>query len=89
MLVLSRKSEESIVIGDQIEVKVIEVRGDTVRLGVSAPKNISIYRKEVHEAIQRENIAAAQSAGRDLSRLADALKKQKLKQKEPQERPEK
>lgn len=54
MLVLSRKQDESIVIGGEIEVMIVEIRGDKVRLGITAPKNIEVHRKEVHEAIQRE-----------------------------------
>lgn len=54
MLVLSRKTNESIVIGDAIKVMIIEVRGGKVRLGIDAPKEVSVHRSEVHEAIQRE-----------------------------------
>jgi carbon storage regulator len=58
MLVLSRKKGESIVIDDQIEVTVVAVDGDTIKLGIEAPKNISIHRKEIYLAIQEENKAA-------------------------------
>lgn len=54
MLVLSRLRDESIVIGDSILVTVVAIRGDKVRLGVSAPKDISVHRKEVYDAIRRE-----------------------------------
>lgn len=54
MLVLSRQKDESIIIGDDIEVTIIDVRGDKVRLGIKAPKSVSVHRKEVYEAIQRE-----------------------------------
>ena len=54
MLVLSRQKDESIIIGDDVEVTIVDVRGDKVRLGITAPKNISVHRKEVYEAIQRE-----------------------------------
>lgn len=57
MLVLSRTEDEEIIIGDDIIVTVIEIRGDKVRLGVSAPKTISVHRKEVYDAIRRENAA--------------------------------
>lgn len=77
MLVLSRKIDESIVIGENIEITVVDVRGDTVRLGVSAPKSIAVYRKEVYEAIQRENIAAAGSTSQDLSKIARKLLERK------------
>lgn len=54
MLVLSRKKNESIVIGHEIEVFVVEIRGDKVRLGVNAPKDVAVHRREVYDAIQRE-----------------------------------
>ena len=54
MLVLSRQKEESIVIGDDIEITIVDVRGDKVRLGITAPKSISVHRREVYDAIQRE-----------------------------------
>ena len=57
MLVLSRQRNESIVIGDDVEVTIVDVRGDKVRLGITAPKTISVHRKEVYEAIQREKAA--------------------------------
>ncbi len=82
MLVLSRKPEESIRIGDEIEVTVIEVRGDVVKLGISAPRSVSVYRKEIYDAIQRENIAASESATRDLTKVAQALLKRKPETKE-------
>ncbi|MGG1687186.1 carbon storage regulator CsrA [Pseudalkalibacillus sp. NRS-1564] len=59
MLVLGRKKGESIVINDEIELKIISIEGDTVKLGVEAPENIAIHRKEVYEAIQSENKLAA------------------------------
>jgi len=54
MLVLSRQLEESIVIGDHIVVKVVDIRGDKVRLGIVAPENIPVHRQEVQEAILRQ-----------------------------------
>jgi carbon storage regulator len=57
MLVLSRQKDESIIIGDDVEITIVDVRGDKVRLGINAPKNISVHRKEVYEAIQREKAA--------------------------------
>ena len=82
MLVLSRKPEESIRIGDDIEVTVIEVRGDVVKLGISAPRSVSVYRKEIYDAIQRENIAASESAARDLTQVAQALLRRKPEKKD-------
>jgi carbon storage regulator len=54
MLVLSRQKDESIVIGDDVEVTIVDVRGDKVRLGITAPKEIPVHRREVYDAIQRE-----------------------------------
>jgi carbon storage regulator len=54
MLVLSRKKDESIVIDDQIVITVVEIRGDKVRLGIQAPKEVPVHRSEVHAAIQAE-----------------------------------
>lgn len=62
MLVLTRRLNQSIKIGDDVEITVIEVRGDQVRLGVSAPRDVSVHRKEVYLQIQQENQAAAQSS---------------------------
>jgi len=64
MLVLSRQRDESIIIGDDIEITIVDVRGDKVRLGINAPREISVHRKEVYEAIQREKAQqkAAESA---------------------------
>jgi carbon storage regulator len=55
MLVLSRKKNESIIINDDITVTVIEIRGDKVRLGIEAPKDVTVHRREVYEAIQSQN----------------------------------
>lgn len=62
MLVLSRKEEQSIIIGDNIEIKILSIKGDTVKIGISAPPELKIYRKEVLEEIQRANIKAVESS---------------------------
>jgi carbon storage regulator len=59
MLVLSRQRDESIIIGDNIVVTIVDVRGDKVRLGIEAPREVSVHRREVYEAIQRENREAS------------------------------
>src|SRR5688572_3150364 len=69
MLVLSRQRDETIMIGDDIEVTVVDIRGDKVRLGITAPREISVHRKEVYDAIRRENRAAAQVKPEDLPGL--------------------
>ena len=61
MLILSRKTNESIIIGDNVEVMVVEIKGDQVKLGINAPKEVSLYRGEIYEAIQNENKEAAKT----------------------------
>ena len=73
MLVLSRQRDETIMIGDDIEVTVVDIRGDKVRLGINAPKAISVHRKEVYDAIKKENKAAAAVKPEDLSGLGKSL----------------
>jgi carbon storage regulator len=65
MLVLSRKKNESIIINDNITVTIIEIRGDKVRLGIEAPKDVTVHRREVYEAIQAQNANAAKPPQRD------------------------
>ncbi len=62
MLVLSRKKDESIIINDHIRVTVVEIRGDKVRLGIDAPKDVSVHRREVYEAIQNQLKAHEESS---------------------------
>ena len=66
MLVLSRQRDETIMIGDDIEITIVDIRGDKVRLGISAPSSVPVHRKEVYDAIKREN---QQSAGMNPSDL--------------------
>jgi len=61
MLVLARKINQSIIIQDNIEVMILDIQGEQVKIGIKAPKEIKIYRKEIYEEIQKENIRAAQS----------------------------
>lgn len=75
MLVLTRKSEESVILGGNIEVKVLSVRGDQVSLGFAAPNSISIYRKEVYEAIQEENRQAATRGDDAVKAIRKALRR--------------
>ncbi len=69
MLVLSRQRDESIIIGDNIIVTIVDIRGDKVRLGINAPTEIPVHRQEVYEAIQRENMRATQVDPRDAQRI--------------------
>lgn len=59
MLVLSRLRDETIMIGDEIELTVVDIRGDKVRLGIKAPAHVAVHRKEIYDAIKRENEQAA------------------------------
>ena len=67
MLVLSRQRDETIMIGDNVEITVVDIRGDKVRLGITAPRQIQVHRKEVYEAIKRENQQAAKLKPQDVS----------------------
>ena len=64
MLVLSRQRDQSIIIGDNIVITVVDIRGDKVRLGIDAPREIPVHREEVYEAIKREAQAAAEAAAK-------------------------
>lgn len=75
MLVLSRHRDESIMIGDEVVVTIVDIRGDKVRLGIEAPQDIPVHRQEVYEAIKRENAKAAQmqpSDARDVGKSKSA-----------------
>ena len=65
MLVLSRQRDESIMIGDEVEITIVDVRGDKVRLGINAPKHIPVHRREIYNAIQREKNKDAQPEKKD------------------------
>jgi carbon storage regulator len=72
MLVLTRKLNESVIIGDDIAVTVLAIEGDQVRLGIAAPKNIPVHRQEVYEQIEKANLEAARSST-DISSIAKLL----------------
>ncbi len=74
MLVLSRLRDETIMIGDDIEVTVVDIRGDKVRLGINAPTRIAVHRKEVYDAIKRENQQAARVDQAAAASLRDAAR---------------
>lgn len=69
MLVLSRQRDETIMIGDDIEITVVDIRGDKVRLGINAPTKIAVHRKEVYEAIKAENEQASRIEGTELAAM--------------------
>jgi len=61
MLILSRKINETINIGDKVEVSIIDIRGDQVKIGIKAPREVKVYRQEVYKAIQEENLMASKT----------------------------
>lgn len=73
MLVLSRQRDETIMIGDDIEISVVDIRGDKVRLGITAPTRIAVHRKEVYDAIKRENAEAARLTDGELRAAASGI----------------
>ena len=73
MLVLSRQRDESIMIGDNVVVTIVDIRGDKVRLGIEAPGEIPVHRQEVFEAIQRENRRAGQLEPSDARAVGSPL----------------
>jgi carbon storage regulator len=82
MLVLTRKLKESVVIDNDIEVTVLDIRGDHVRLGIKAPKNFRIFRSEIYDAVREANIS---STGVSDNKLAELSKKMKMKAKTEKE----
>ncbi|HOT20297.1 MAG TPA: carbon storage regulator CsrA [Spirochaetota bacterium] len=83
MLVLARKINESIMIGDDVEIVIIDIKGDQVKLGIKAPKTISVHRKEIYDEIQKENIAAMKSqlkpeTLKDISDILQSHKEKKI-----------
>ena len=76
MLVLSRRKDESIMINDDVEIIVIDIKQDQVKIGINAPKDVKIYRKEIYNDIQQENLAAAKTADK-IDSLKDILTKPK------------
>jgi carbon storage regulator len=76
MLVLTRKKNESIIINDNIEITIVDVQGEQVRIGINAPRNVSIYRKEVYMEIKEENKKASTVASlNSLSEISNQIKK--------------
>ena len=75
MLVLSRRVGESVVIGDDVVVSLLEVRGDLVRVGIDAPRHVRVYREEVYREVQRANLAAAAASNTDVGALSSMLER--------------
>ena len=75
MLILSRKLDEKIKIGNDITITIIDIKGDQVKIGVEAPKNVKVFRQEVFDAIQKENKAAVVTEEKDNNKAISALSK--------------
>jgi len=73
MLILARRIGESIMVGDQVEISVVDIKGDQVKLGIKAPAQVKVYRREVYAAIQQENLAAAAAAPQRLPTLEELM----------------
>jgi cytosine/creatinine deaminase len=71
MLVLARQRDQTVMIGDDVQVTVVDIRGDKVRLGINAPKTVSVHRKEVYDAIRKENESAARVKPSDIPHIGD------------------
>lgn len=79
MLVLARKINQSIIIQDDVEIMILDIQGEQVKLGIKAPERIKIYRKEIYDEIQKENIRAAKSElPKDLDSLIDKRSSTKI-----------
>ena len=74
MLVLTRRAGESLVIGDAVVVRVLEVRGDVVRVGIDAPRDVQVHRQEVYDAVREANVAAAAASEDAISALQGAVR---------------
>ncbi|MEW1959832.1 carbon storage regulator CsrA [Kineococcus sp. NPDC059986] len=75
MLVLTRKAGESVVIGDEVVVRVLEVRGDVVRVGIDAPRDVQVHRQEVYEAVREANIAASTASEEAITALQGIVRR--------------
>lgn len=75
MLVLTRKPNQSIQIGDDIEIKILSIEGDQIKIGINAPRNVEIHRKEIYLAIQEENNKAAHTSLDVLKQFTNKIKK--------------
>lgn len=79
MLILTRKSGEAIIIGQDIKITVLAIQGKQVKLGISAPERVEVYREEIFRKIQKENVKASMSLKEDIQELARIIKARKGK----------
>lgn len=77
MLVLTRKTNESIMIGDQVEIVIVDIHGDQVKVGIRAPREVAVHRKEVYDEIKRANISAVQDNKPQLAGLGKLFNEKK------------
>jgi len=75
MLVLTRKKGQALMIGHDIELTIVDIQGDQVRIGINAPKNIPIHRKEIYEEIRKENLSAIAGKNADIHVLNERFRK--------------
>ncbi|HUO72905.1 MAG TPA: carbon storage regulator [Solirubrobacteraceae bacterium] len=75
MLRITRRAGERIILGENMIIEVMEIRGQTVRLGIDAPRSVPVYREEIWLEVKRENEAAARAAGATLPDVSDRMKK--------------
>ena len=75
MLVLTRKKGQALMIGNDVEISIIDIQGDQVRIGINAPKNVTIHRKEIYEEIRKENMSAIAGKETDVKELNRKFKK--------------
>jgi carbon storage regulator len=87
MLILARRIGESIMVGDQVEISVVDIKGDQVKLGIKAPPQVKVYRREVYAAIQQENLAAAAAAPQTLPKLEELMGPEGRKPPAPEKSP--
>ena len=78
MLILARKENQSIMIGDNIEITIVNIKGDHIKIGINAPDNVKVYRKEIFEEIQKANLEAVKVNPDAMKNLGDLFKKKDI-----------